>query len=471
MSGATARSAVRRCGRAREDEEVIHSDLMSGYFNYDELSGAFYSGGAEAGLESCIATLRAGGNEHALFRLLLLKKRRELGLPLLNPGDLSGYPENLRAEYKAYADTACREAGVRCLEAGEFGQAWRYFSALNEPGPVRAALEKIEAGKASDDALKVALEYGLHPRRGFQMTLERDGLGKAIALFESGFSAPLADKKYAAALLVRKLYKDLVIAVCKAILEKDGALPPERELVDLIMARKWLFDDNRSHADAQHIAAVSRISLLCAAREELIMSLSISEYGRLLSSQHQPSARAPFEEGFAEHARYARALLGQNESETADYFRCKLPRYQGSTPDTYPAEMVLLLFWRLGRKEEALDIWQNYLAGQPPEQPGICTPSFYEMCAETKNFYRWTETARQHDDVVAWAAARIAECAPPAPLAPEPPPEHEEPRAPSHEEGLAGETPGELAQPGAAPARESDAPPAGEANKAKEEPS
>jgi len=434
---------------------------MSNYINYDELTGAFYSGGAGAGLEGCIAVLRAGGNEHALFRLLLLRKRHELGLPLLNPGNLSGYPEKLRAEYKAFVDATCREIGARCLEAGDVGQAWRYFSALNEPEPVRAALGKLEAQKASDEALKVALEYGVHPRRGFELTLERDGLGRAISLFESGFAASLEDKKYAAGLLVRAMYKELVLAVCKAILEKEGSLPPERELIDLVFTRRWLFDDNRSYADSQHIAAVSRIGLLAEGREELIMALSISEYGRLLSAQHRPSARAPFEDGFEEHARYARALLGQHADETADHFRAKLPMYQGSTTDQYPAETVLLLFWRLGRKDEALDIWQNYLGGQQPELPGSCTPSFYEMCAETKSFYRWTEAARQHDDIAAWAAARIMESAPPSPVQPEPPPEPPAAAVPATEPPA----------PPSPSVPESATPPSADANKDREEPS
>lgn len=393
--------------------------------NYDELAGAFYSGGVGSGLDSLLAAVRAGDDHHALYRVLLLKKRHELGLPLLKPGDLSGQPEHLRGEYKTFVDAACREVGARCLEAGDFGQAWRYFSALNEPEPVRAALEGLDPKKASDEALKVALEHGVHPRRGFELTLERDGLGRAISLFESGFTAPLSDKQHAAALLVRAMYKELVVGVCKAILEKQGDLPPERELVDLIITRKWLFDGARVHADAQHLAAVSRLGLLCEGREDLIMSLSISEYGRLLDAQHKPSPRAPFEDGFDDHARYARALLGQNADEAAEHFRAKLPMYMSSSADTYPAEMVLLLFWRIGRRDEALDLWQQYLSGQQPERPLTLLPSFYELCAEARSFYRWTEMARTHDDVAAWTAAQIVEHAPetPAPETPAPAPE------------------------------------------------
>lgn len=356
--------------------------------------------------------MRAGGDQHALFRLLLLRKRFELGLPLLQPGDLRGCPEQAREEYKAFVESACRESGRRCLEAGNIGQAWRYFSALGEPEPVRAALEQLAPAQVSAETLKVALEHGVHPRRGFQIILERDGVGHAISLFDAGLPAGWMDRRYAAGLLARAMYKELVVGVCRAIMERRSDLPPERELVDLIISRRWLFEGSRAHAEPAHIAAVSRIGLLAEGREELLMSLSISEYGRLLGAEHRPAPRTPFENGFDDHARYARALLGQNVDETAGYFRARLPLHQSDTLDCYPAEMVFLLLWRSGRKEEALDLWQSHLGGRPPELPGKEIPSFYELCAEAGSYQRWAEMARKQDDVTAWAVAQLK--APPA---------------------------------------------------------
>ena len=381
---------------------------MSTHLHYEELAMAFSTGGTGAGLDALIAALRAGNDHHALFRALLLKKRHELGLPLLNPADLRGCPDSARAEYKAFVDSVCREVGARALGDGDIAQAWRYYGALGDAAPVRAALENLEPQQASDEVLAAALAQGVHPQRGFQLTLERHGLDRALRLFETGFSPAFQDKQYAAALLVRTLYKELVRGVCKAVLEKTGQLPGETDLVELVRGRTWLFEGAKVHADAQAVIAISRIGLLCEAREDLIMSLCISEYGRLLETPHHPPSLPLFEAGYQDHARFARALLGESADETVDYFRNKLYTYHGSS-DTFPAEMVMLLYWRLGRKDDALDIWQQHLSWQPPEKPGAVVPSFYELCLEAQDFSRLSDIARTQDDVAAWAAAQIME--------------------------------------------------------------
>lgn len=380
---------------------------MSTYIPYDELTSAFY-GGANEGLDHLIATLRSGDDYHALFRMLLLKKRVELGLPLFNPGDLRGEPKHLRTEYKAFVDSTCREIGARCLDAGDIAQAWRYLGSVGEIAPVRAALEKLTLGQTTDEVLKIALDQGVHPQRGFQLTLEHYGFGRAISLFDGGFSQSFKDKQYAAGLLVRAMYKELFTGVCKAIVEKTGELPPERDLAELVRRRSWLFENSGVHATAQHIGDVARIGLLAESREDLIMALCISEYGRLLSPEHHPSPRAPFEDGYHDYARFVRAVLGENPDETVERFRSKMYSYHGGS-DRAPIESIILLFWRLSRYGEALDIWQQYLYSDTPERPGTVLPSFYEMCLEAKDYRRLADSARTHDDVAAWAAARMLE--------------------------------------------------------------
>ncbi|MCY3020963.1 MAG: hypothetical protein NTW87_18255 [Planctomycetota bacterium] len=393
---------------------------MDGYVPYDDLANVFSSAGAAAGLEDLISALQAGGDHHGLFRALLLKKRHELGLPLLNPGDLTGCPEGVRKEYKAYVDSTCRDVGTRYLDAGDIAQAWRYLRSIGEPGPVRAALEKLETKSVPEEVLRIALEEGVHPRRGFQMALDSHGLGRAIQVFESGFSSAFADRQYAAALLVRTLYNDLVRAVCKAILLRFNQLPPELELVELVRSRPWLFEKDGIHADAHHIAAVARLGLIVEDTTDLIMVLSINEYGRMLSSVHQPSVRAPFEGGFADQAKYARALLGENVDEIVEHFRNKLSYYQSSSADTSPVELTMRLLRRAGRRDEALDLWQQYLGTQAPERPGAIIPSFYELCFEAKAYSRLADMARQQSDTTAWAAARIMESSAAPPVAPTP---------------------------------------------------
>lgn len=376
---------------------------------YDDIGMLFDSSGVVGGLQGLIHAHESENDHHGVFRALLLKRRFELGLPLINPGELKGSPPDLKKEYEEYVEKICREIGQKYLDAGNIVQAFRYFRTLGELGAIREGLEKIDAKDASEEIIAIAIEQGVHPRRGFEMTLQAHGLCRGITVFDSEFSTSLDDKRYAAGLLVRALYKDLVLGVSRAILERFGQLPPETDLVELIRLRPWLFDDNRTHADPEHVNSVARIGLLCESPEELIMCLSIAEYGRMIGRHYNPAPHAPFEAGFADYARYARALLGQNVEDAATHFRSKLAVYGGSSGSRTPAEMVVLLLWRVGKKEEALDVWQQYLNDEPPEIPGVFIPSFYDLCIAAKSFQRLAETARQQGDSSGWAAARALE--------------------------------------------------------------
>ncbi|HYG74184.1 MAG TPA: hypothetical protein VEK08_04185 [Planctomycetota bacterium] len=376
---------------------------------YDDVTMSFDSGGAAAGLDAVIQALQYDHDHHALFRALLLKKRYEMGLPLINPGELRGFSAEVRKKYEDYVEETCREIGQRYLNDGNIVQAWRYYKTVGDHEPIRAALENLDPREASEEILTLAISQGAHPRRGFLMTLEAHGLCRAISVFDQEFSVDQSDKRYAAELLVRQLYKELVIAVRRHIMERFGELPPETDLVELIRLRPWLFENNRTHADPQHVSAIARIGLITEKTEDLIMCLSIAEYGRMLAKDQQPWPKAPFEAGFADQARFARALLGQGVADTCTHFRSKLAIYGTNPEDRTPVEMVVMLLWRTGQKEDALDVWQQYLGDQPPEIPGIYIPSFYDLCIEAKSWRRLGETARLHGDSSAWAASRVME--------------------------------------------------------------
>jgi hypothetical protein len=389
--------------------------MSSDPLNFDELQAAFASGGAADGIDTLIAKLRGGSEHHSLFRALLLKKRHALNLPLINPGELAGHPEHLRKQYEDFVEQACEEIGRLYLRDENIPQAWRYFRTIGKRAPVREALDKLPPEKADDEVLSIALEQGVHPRRGFELLLKRHGLCRAITVFDHEFYASPDDKKAAAGLLIRALYAELVVGVREQIRARFNELPPETDLVDLIRHRPWLFEQGNTHADPQHVGAVSRIGLLTENYDEMLMTLSISEYGRMLSPEHHPVGRPPFEDGFGDHARYMRALLGQDVGQCVEYFCSRLGGYARASEGTYPAEMVVLLLWRAGRKPEALGIWENFLDDQPPDLAGLVIPPFYEMCLAAMEYTRMAEVARKKNDAAAWAAAQaLLKPSPPA---------------------------------------------------------
>ena len=376
---------------------------------FDSLKPVFDAQGADAGLDALLKQLREGGNPHALFRALLLKKRRELGLPLINPGDLSGVPANVRKDYEAYVEETCRETGLTYLKEGKIADAWRYFRTIGDGDrtALREAIEKLDPQAASDEVLNIALDEGVHPKRGFEIVLARDGLCRAITLFEQARSADQAFKRHAAGLLAEKLYTELVVGVSKQIFERFNEVPPETDLVELIRHRPWLFENARTHADPSHVSAVSRIGLLSDTQPRQLMSLSISEYGRKLDRRHAAATEAPFEAGFDDHARYARALLGENTDETIGYFTAKLVSYETNGADVLAAEWIVSLIWRAGKRKRALELWAQYLGEQMPETPGVYIPSFYDLCTEANEFGILADMARKQGDITAWASACI----------------------------------------------------------------
>ncbi len=380
---------------------------MSDPIQYDSLQSTFEGQGPAAGLIALIESLRAAGNPHALFRALLLKKRSELGLPLINPGDLSGVPPETRKAYEAYVDEACRETGQAYLKEGKIVDAWRYFRTIGDRTSLREAIEKVDPQTAGDDVLQIALEEGVHPRRGFEIVLARDGICRAITLFDQMRSADLQVKRHAAGLLAEKLYAELVTGVAKQIHERFNETPPETDLVELVRHRPWLFENAHTHADPSHIAAVSRVGLLADAEPKLIMSLSISEYGRKLDKRHAAATEAPFEGGYDDHAKYARALLGQNVDEAIDHFTAKLVGYDTNGAELLATEWVIALVWRAGKHKRALELWSQYLGEQIPELPGTYIPSFYEMCTAAGEFTILADTARRQGDLTAWASAQM----------------------------------------------------------------
>jgi len=134
---------------------------------------------------------------------------------------LTGYPVHVRKTYEDFVEETCRQTGERYLEEGDIGQAWRYFRTIGEREPIRKALEKLPAADATDEILSMAIQENVHPARGFELLLELHGICRAITVYEHQFDVSVSARKRAAAMLVRRLYRDLVLAVRRDIQERE----------------------------------------------------------------------------------------------------------------------------------------------------------------------------------------------------------------------------------------------------------
>jgi hypothetical protein len=116
-----------------------------------------------------------------LFEARLMRKRLELGLPLIQTAPASSFPAEAQAGYEAACIDAAREAGELFLRDGNIERAWPYFRAIGDPAPVARALEEVEPGENSEPMIQIAFQEGVHPVKGLELILKQHGMCRAIS--------------------------------------------------------------------------------------------------------------------------------------------------------------------------------------------------------------------------------------------------------------------------------------------------
>src|SRR5579864_5472693 len=147
---------------------------------FERLEQTLRAEGQQAGFDLLIAHLLEQKNYPLLFEARLMRRRHEMGLPLIFSGNISDVPPAHQAAYQAALVEAARETGRLFLADGDLGRAWPYFRAIGEPGPIAAAIDKVESAERLDSLLQIALQEGVNPRRGFELLLEHHGICRAI---------------------------------------------------------------------------------------------------------------------------------------------------------------------------------------------------------------------------------------------------------------------------------------------------
>ena len=353
--------------------------------------------------------LAVRGEFRALLDARLLQARLELGLPTVMVGPLAEMPEPARTQYEERYVEAIREVGNRLLDANEIGAAWAYFRAIAEKEPVVAAIEAYDPPEDDEkigQVVEVAFNQGVHPRKGFALILDHYGTCSAITAFES-LPPDEAIRVACADRLTRRLHADLVANLRGEVARRGQPLPPEgAPIAALIAGREWLFGDDSYHLDVSHLAATVRLSPLMVDPETIALAVGLTDYGRNLSERHRYEGDPPFEDHYADHAVYLRAILGQEVEEAVAHFRSKLTAPDPDDRDGAIAAQVLVrLLVRLDRKAEALDVAAEHLAHLPDS--ALACPGVAELCQAIGRLDRLAEIARGRGDLVNYAAARL----------------------------------------------------------------
>lgn len=355
-----------------------------------------------AGFDTLAERFIAAGNYPAAFEARLMKKRLDMGLPLMatSANDLSAEQARLYADAQI---EAARETGTLFLERGDIRQAWPYLRAVGDTLAVREAIEAFEPGEDADrvdGVIEVGFYEAVHPEKGLEMLLHQHGVCRAITTF--GQYPDPATREHSGTRLIRTVYEEVRDNIRATIQAEEETVPPESSLLELIESRDQLFEGNAYYIDTSHVISVLQFAIEFTDREALRMAYELTEYGNRLGEMFQFKGQFPFEEPFPDYGAYLRALLGDRVEESLDRLRRKM------TPEPDPfgdaaAQALVTLLVRLDRFNEAMDIAEERLADIAPDR--LSCPGPLVICEMAGDFQRLKAIAEKTGNHLAYAAA------------------------------------------------------------------
>ena len=377
---------------------------------FNQAERALETGGEQAVFDVLAQTFMRDKDYGRLFQLRVLKKRFELGLPLIQSGPGEEVPADKRPEYERAFVQAAREAGELFLAENDIPRAWPYFRAIGEPAPVAGAIERTDEHENMAAIIDIAYQEQIHPRKGFELILKHYGICRAIS---SVFQYPAREgRQDAIALLVRSLHRDLLSNLKRTIAQKETVAPDSESISTVIAGRSWMFEDNCYYIDTSHVVSVMQYSLELEDPELLGLVLELAEYGTQLGSMFQRCGNPPFET-FTDYAAYFRTVLGKDVEAGIDHFRRKMGECDPNEYGTAPAQVLVGLLSRLERYPEAIRVSLEHLKDVDPNQQSC--PSVLQLCQWAGDFKQLREIASDQGDVLSFAAGLLQNSRPQEP--------------------------------------------------------
>ena len=297
---------------------------------FSELQDQLRQGGAPAVFECLTQVLRESGEYHKLFDAICLKKKFELGAPLLRPTSFDDVPLEKRDEFEAAYVAAAREVAQLLLADHKLAQSWVYFHAVRETEPLKAVLEAAplpqESNEQSEELIDLAFYKLVHPVKGMQIMLKTHGTCSTITALDQVFANLNPDQRSAcAALLVTTLHGDLLHSLQREVKQRMPMVPPAITLRELTAGRDWLFAENNYHIDVSHLHSTVRFARsLTPTQPELALARDLAEYGSQLASQFQYPGEPPFVEFYPGHLQFFKFLANENRADAFAYFQHQL---------------------------------------------------------------------------------------------------------------------------------------------------
>jgi hypothetical protein len=379
---------------------TLHPELFT------QLENDLKTKGPIPAIEHLCSSLKELGDYHALFYSLLMKKRVELGVSPFPSGSAAEIPKEHHETYENAIREAGRLVGKLYLDQKDFQKAWFFFRMLDEPQAMIEALDKAEFEPDQDlqPIIDVALYQGVHPKKGFDLALERYGICSAITIFSSqDWSRNLDAKEHSIGKLVKSLYDQLRERLRSDILGRGENVPENASIIEMLTGRDYLFEEGAYHIDTSHLSSVAQFSLELGRGEALGLARQLCSYGERLQTHFKQDADPPFENTYADYRVLLEILDGYQVESGLAHFRNKIEPAiaEGST---FPAEVYVNILLRLNRQSEALEVAKKYLS--EVNRQTSC-PSVYELCQQEKDYLGWAEAAKKRADGVNFLASLI----------------------------------------------------------------
>ena len=373
---------------------------------FDQIRADAGNNDVSAALEKLVANLTEKRLYHPLFEAIKLQTRHRLNLPLLFDQRREKLDSKIQSELESGLLEACRTVGLLLVADQKLGEAWVYLQPLDDRALFESLLEKYKViDDNADEVIDVALMQMAAPATGFRLVLERYGTCDGISTFES--LAHTFDAEYRTQLseiLVDHLHSELIENLKNHLSQnKPTHLTDDLSLENLIRNRDKILTDAGPLVDATHLASTMRIGRSVNSRERQLQLCEMAQYGCLLDESYQFEGDSPFENTFADHLTYYRALVADsidaNEVTQAIEFFDNKSKASADDPFNPVADEVFVdLLFRLGHSSQAIQASLDRLANRA-ELAGIA-PSVHQMATRPEHFQMLQSHFQERDDLL-----------------------------------------------------------------------
>lgn len=365
--------------------------------------------GPNAAVEQLITELQNGQDATALFYAQLLQKRIALGVSPYPTGSAHELPGAVHETYENSIRDAALKTGQLLIEKNQLAKAWPFFRLINEPETIKKAIETYQPGEDEDiyPIIEIAWQQGVHPEKGFELMLEKQGICSTITMLSStDLSRNPALREQCVGKLALALHAQLRERLMADAVGRGLVCSQDVSIPELLRQYPQLTQDEGYHIDISHLQSVVQMAINLSAGKELNAARELCFYGETLSAKLNFSNDPPFDEGYTDYSAFLNILANADIEKNIARFYSKANSAM-TEGIAYPGIVLVDLLSRLGRHEEAFQRAKEFFSGNDVQEYG--GPNLVELARKVNNHEAVAETAKANNDIVTFLAAVISQ--------------------------------------------------------------